>query len=216
MCPQSADDKLYDRLLGMLAVEKRWISEKQLKQCLNALEFAENSSLASILLSKNYLTSAQIDRLIKEVNPDSSPEPIEPTQEKTKTKVVRNQRRFGDIAIESHFISLSQVERSLQEQSKYLERGVKIPIGQILYRLNFLTLPQLKKLLQSQLSQTLYCKRCKITKVISNYNPNSLYPCEKCGLDLIEVYESKKNEPEPAVDDTDDDDDINNFREIRL
>ena len=42
-----------ERLLGMMAVEKRFITEKQLTECLNTIEFFEpDKTLAEIFLSK--------------------------------------------------------------------------------------------------------------------------------------------------------------------
>lgn len=218
-------DILHDRLLGMLAVEKRFITEKQLKKCLNLMEFEQANSLKDVLLAKGYLTIPQAKRLEEELESGTTPmgpqeeaAPEEAVEEQPKAPSLFKKKRFGDIAIESHFIAKSQIDRALQEQDKYLERGIRVPIGQILCRLNFLTLPQLKKLLQSQFSQTLYCKRCKITKVITGYNPSKLYQCESCKLDLIEISDQKKPEPDLVSQDEDEEgeEDINDFREIQL
>jgi len=220
-------DILHDRLLGMLAVEKRFITEKQLKKCLNLMEFEQANSLKDVLLAKGYLTIPQAKRLEEELEsattpmgPQDEPVPEEAVEEQPKPKApsLFKKKRFGDIAIESHFISKSQIDRAIQEQDKYFERGIRVPIGQILCRLNFLTLPQLKKLLQSQFSQTLFCKRCKITKVITGYNPSKLYQCDTCQFDLIEISDQKKPEADIGSEDEDEEDeeDINDFREIQL
>ena len=58
-----------ERLLGMKAVEKRFISEKQLVKSLNHIEFIDpNKSLEQVFLDYGYLTPAQISRLKKQLS----------------------------------------------------------------------------------------------------------------------------------------------------
>ncbi len=176
------EDIVNDRLLGMLAVEERFITEKQLTECLNHIELYEpEKTLKQVLLQKEYLTKAQIQRLESKLLPR-----IVPKIQAKKAKM------FGEVALEQNMIDQSQLERALQEQQKYAERGVRLCLGQIMHKIGFLTLPQVKKILESQLKKILYCDLCGTTKAVFNYNPSVIYQCEKCGVDMREGEKKKQ------------------------
>ncbi|NUM35295.1 MAG: hypothetical protein HUU50_12165 [Candidatus Brocadiae bacterium] len=199
-----------DRLLGMMAVEKRFISEKQLTECLNTIEFTHpDKTLESVFLDKEYLTKPQIERLRQQLQAS--------IEIQTKQKE-RTQKIFGEIALEQNMIDQSQLEKGLAHQEKYLERGLKVQIGQVLSKLSFLTVAQVGRLLESQLKKVLYCKHCKISKIVYDYNSSQIHQCEKCKLDLIEGA-AKKQEKKPkqvAHEDLEDDADIGNLDILEL
>jgi len=175
-----------DRLLGMMAVEKRFISEKQLTECLNTIEFTHpDKTLECVFLDKEYLTKPQIERLRQQ---------LQASIEIQNKQSERLQKIFGEIALEQNMIDQSQLEEGINEQQKYVERGLKVPIGQVLSKLSFLTMAQVGRLLQSQLKKVLYCKNCKVTKIVHNYTSSQIYQCEKCKLDLIERVAKKTRE----------------------
>lgn len=184
-----------ERLLGMMAVEKRFISEKQLTECLNTIEFFEpDKTLEEIFLTKEYLTKPQIDRLRQQLK-DSMEVSVEDAPSGVK--------RFGDIALEQNMIDGEQLEEVLDEQKTYVDRFLKVQIGQIMCKKGFLTTAQVGRILESQMKKVLYCKNCKTTIVIHNYMSGQIYQCEACKWDLIEA-KTKKIEPEEELDDDDD------------
>jgi ribosomal protein L37AE/L43A len=200
-----------ERLLGMMAVEKGFISEKQLRKCLNIVEFSDGSTLESIFLRENYLSQAQLKELQKQLNFSSELEDKQPPQQQN-----RPQKTFGEIALEQYMIDHTQLDNALAEQAKYDERGLRIQLGQILQSLGYLTTAQVGRILQTQLKKLLYCKHCKSTKAIFDYHPGKIYQCDKCKLDLIEAKIQEKPKPkvkpkpeffnEDLDDDHDDDD----------
>lgn len=199
-----------ERLLGMMAVEKRFITEKQLTECLNTIElFQTDRTLEQVFLDKEYLTKPQIDRLRQQLQASTEVK----MEEKPNTQI-----RFGDIAIEQNMIDTDQLNNALQEQKVYHERAMKVQIGQILYKKGLLTMAQVGRILESQLKKVLYCKGCKTTTVINSYIPSKIYQCEKCQLDLIEakVKKAAKQEKQKKEDDEDIDGDIGNLEVLEL
>ena len=187
-----------ERLLGMMAVEKRFISEKQLTECLNILEFFDTGkSLEAILLSKEYLTQPQIERLRQQLHAST---------EVNVERKNKQQKRFGDVAVEQNMIDSDQLQQGLDEQEVYMQRGVRVQIGQIIHKKGFLTLAQVKRVLESQLKKLLYCKNCKSTCVIHSYDSGQIYQCENCKWDLIEAKVKKVVKQVKPVEEHDEDD----------
>jgi ribosomal protein L37AE/L43A len=163
----------------MLAVEKRFLTEKQLKQCLNMLEFAAlGKTLQQVFLEKGFLTKNQIKRLTKEFEEDTLMEEREGDP---------GRKLFGELAIQQCMITEDQLFQALDVQDQYLERGLRVQIGQILYKKAYMTVAQVKRIVESQLKKVLYCTMCKMTKLIHSYDIGHIYQCEKCNLDLIEA-----------------------------
>ena len=185
-----------ERLLGMMAVEKRMLSEKQLIEVLNTKEFFEpDKSLEQIFLDKEYLTRHQIERLRQSLQ-DSLDVPEEENAAVAK--------RFGDLALEQHMIDNDSLASVLSEQDVYHQRGLRVQIGQLFCKRGLLTIAQVKRILESQLKKALYCKNCKVTTVIHDYNPSRIYQCEQCRWDLIEAQVKDASKPvKPPVKDED-------------
>ena len=175
-----------ERLLGMKAVEKRFISEKQLIECLNTIEFIdEDKGLKDVFREKGYLTQAQIKRLQEAIDQETSISKVPGVSSTTKQK-------FGEIAVEQNMIDEDQLLEALDVQETYFDRGIRVQLGQVLLKRQYLTLAQLERILGNQSTKVLYCscKKYNYSKVIHNYDPGQIYQCDKvingrpCGLDL--------------------------------
>ncbi len=174
-----------------MAVEKRFITEKQLIECLNTIEFFErDKTLDQVFLEKGYLTQTQVDRLNGMLD-DEMGGPDENVQ-KAKRKM------FGELALEQNMINDEQMMDALDIQEQFLERGIRVQMGQVLVKNQSLTAAQLKRVLDAQSRKVLDCPRCKDSKTIHNYNPGQIYQCENlidgsfCGFDLTEMKKKKK------------------------
>jgi ribosomal protein L37AE/L43A/polyhydroxyalkanoate synthesis regulator phasin len=186
-----------DRLLGMRAVEKRFITEKQLTKCLNLIEFNNPAkALSDMLLEEGLLTAAQLKRLREDM--------LKETSSVDEGSSSNAKKMFGEIALEQNMVTRDQLDETLAEQDKYMQRGLRVQIGQILYKKGYLTLPQVSRIVEGQSKKSLYCKNCQITTVIHNYEPSRIYQCEKCTWDLIEAKAPKKQEAVVAEDGQDD------------
>ncbi|WP_372370172.1 hypothetical protein [Candidatus Uabimicrobium sp. HlEnr_7] len=181
------------RLLGMKAVEGKFITEKQYTQCLNIIDFFEkDKNLTDILVEKGFMTQNQIRRLEKIIDGELDPN-IEPR------KISKEEASlFGSLALEKCLISEIQLEQALQEQEKYQQRGVRVQIGQILLKKGYVTSSQVSSILESQLNKTYYCKKCSITTTSSGAK-NEIQQCTECGLDLVEM--KKKKKPQKKTED---------------
>ena len=189
-----------DRLLGMRAVEKRFITEKQLTKCLNIIEFGgdQTRKLTDILLQEGLITPAQLKRLHEDLIKDTSSTGDADTPSYGK-------KRFGEIALEQNMITNDQLQEALDEQEKFLARGVRVQLGQILYKKGYLTLPQVARIVEAQSKKALYCKNCQTNSVINNYESSKIYQCEKCNWDLIPAKVSKPVMTTDADDDDEED-----------
>ncbi len=188
-------ERIEERLMGMKAVEKRFITEKQLIQCMNIVEnFETDKTLEEKLIEKGYLTRAQIARLKKSMLSDIDLD-SKPRTNTTKKKM------FGNIALEQNMIDEDQLIDALEEQEIYMERGVRVQMGQILLKKQYLTRAQLERILSNQSKKTLACPKCKATKIVHNYNDSKFYQCENiigdtvCGFDLVVAKQPKKAAP---------------------
>lgn len=175
------------RLLGMKAVEGKFITEKQYTQCLNIIDFFEkDKNVTEILINKGFMTQNQIKRLEKIIDGE-----LDPDLEIKKVSAEESSL-FGSIAVEKCLISEGQKEQALEEQHAYYEdRGIKIQIGQILLKKGFMTATQITAILEEQLNKTYYCKKCSVTTTNTNVK-NEILQCVDCGLDLIEMKAKAK------------------------
>lgn len=189
-----------DRLLGMRAVEKRFITEKQLTKCLNLIEFNNpGKALSDVLLEEGLLTAAQLKRLREDM--------IKETGSLEEGGSSNAKKMFGEIALDQNMVTQDQLSEGLAEQEKYMQRGLRVQIGQILYKKGYLTLPQVSRIVEAQSKKSLYCKNCQITTVIHNYDPARIYQCEKCTWDLIEVKAAPKKAEVEASEDAEEQED---------
>lgn len=168
------------RLLGMMAVEKRLITEKQLTECLNLHEFFDQRPLAELLLEKGYLTSRQLAKLKSILEREVKGEAHQAAQTASKD-------RFGILAIRSRLVRPDQLDESLREQKELAGRGFRIPIGQILMSKGYLTPEQVWRILQVQGKNYMKCESCGAAYTVFQFDPDEFYRCKKCDALLEEA-----------------------------
>jgi len=191
-----------ERLLGVKAVEKRFISEKHLIKGLNHIEFVDPSKkLEEFFLENGYLTQTQLTRLKEELNKETK---ILDSRSFEAEKVVVTERTFGNIATRQNMINQMQLDEVVEEQKIYHDRGLRVQIGQILYKKQYLTVAQVKRVLQAQSKTTLFCKKCNNKKVVCDYKPGTLVQCDAqtpqgvCGFDMVVLQVKLKGNAKPA------------------
>lgn len=77
--------------------------------------------------------------------------------------------RLGDLAIEHNFLTEQQLDQALSLQSQFRQKGVTVPLGQILESLDLLTQEEVKELLKIQ--QVL--RKKEIKEVINTFQGSS-------------------------------------------
>ncbi len=182
------------RLFGKLAVATGFLTESQLKE---ALEEQQKSRfrgedvprLGKILEDKGYMTRRQIRKILK-------------------TARRMGGRRFGEIAMNLHLITLNQlnVARDVQEKLQHPDRNIplegstkvvyerlrnrmnengQVPqIGEILVELGFLSERQLDVILQHKNQISGSCPRCQSEFDISTYENGDQCFCPQCSASL--------------------------------
>ncbi len=168
------EDQITSRLMGMMAVEKGLISEKQLRALLNAVEI-ENRPMMEVALEREFLTSAQVDKLRRLVQRDVRE--IQPT---TYTK-----KKLALLAVESQVCTKAQVKECLVEQREFASLGAHFALGQLLMSKGYVKPNQVTRILAQQGKRFLQCTDfCDGCDTVRNYSDENFYRCPKCGSDL--------------------------------
>ena len=117
---------------------------------------------------------------------------------------------FGEICIHRGYVSLNQLEESLQDQVRNRKKGVKILLGQILVKKGFLTTDQFVEVLKIQEEFLIKCETCGTVLDIRYHNHSRTLLCEKCGrsfdspttviraLEEVDMEKLKELDIEPA------------------
>ncbi|MBI2933285.1 MAG: serine/threonine protein kinase [Planctomycetes bacterium] len=92
-------------------------------------------------------------------------------------------RLFGRLAVEGGFVSPPDLEAALREQQVLVQRGLPMPLGQILQRAGKLQMHQVLELLRRQDKHVVSCP-CGKRYLIEHPRPDSRYQCGRCGRRL--------------------------------
>ena len=155
--------RVKDRLMGMMAVEKGLINEKDLTKSLNISEFSEGKSLKDVMMEMGLLSKFQADKLERilerQSNPESARLPIKPSKLK-----------LGELAVERGLLNQGQVDAAVAEQKELLASGLNIPIGQILMSKGQISPADVAQLIERQGRRRLECHACKAAFNITGYD----------------------------------------------
>jgi hypothetical protein len=175
------DDDVTARIIGMMAVEKRLMTEKQLRECLNTFEFFNEGPLIELFVSKNFLTSRQIARLRQIVERGD----IEPESDPSADWL---RERFGEIAATRYGVDSEEILSCLGEQKNLAETGFRCPLGQLLMSRGVLGPSQVTEILALQGRRILRCAECDARFTVVDFDPAKFYECRKCPkADLVET-----------------------------
>lgn len=168
-----------ERLIAMMAVEKRLISEKQLTECLNIHEFFDPRPLLEILVDKGYIKARQVEKLQSLMDRGISGD-VGDEQETEDSP-------FGVLSLRCHMVLPEQLEKAIAEQRDLKALKVRIPIGQILMSQGYVTSDQVRRILVMQGKNYLRCKEgCGRGFTVVGFRADEFYKCQKCGGDLEE------------------------------
>lgn len=174
------EQHLRDRLMGMMAVEKGLIKEKDLTKCLNIAEFSEGKTMKQVMVEQGILTQYKADKLERilerQSNPESARLPQEPSTEK-----------FGVLCVEKGVCDQGAIDGALAEQKEFASHGMNIPLGQILMSQGQMTSEDVTLIIERQGRRRLECDNadCKKAFNVQGYDEDKFYTCPKCDADLI-------------------------------
>ncbi|NUN48501.1 MAG: serine/threonine protein kinase [Candidatus Brocadiae bacterium] len=181
-------------LFGKLAVSTRFITEEQLQECLDFQKELEERGerpprLGEILEQKGYLTKQQIQSILE-------------------TMSSMQRRRFGEIAVAFHFITLEQLETCLDVQKllqapqetvplfgqaliayrsflkQVLAGGPHPRIGDVLVQMGYMRGHQVEAVVEEQNKRIVRCKSCEASLNISKFEEGQKIKCGQCSAVL--------------------------------
>ena len=141
-------ESIQQRLLGMLAVEHQFITEKQYTQILNLIDFfEEEASFEEMVVKKGFMTKELLDKLKYMVEENIKPR--------------KKHGLFGTIAVDKGYINSEELCEALQIQQRFKVA----PLGQILWKKGYLSDYQIRSILDFQGKLTgelmfFYCATC--------------------------------------------------------
>ncbi|MDP6958419.1 MAG: serine/threonine-protein kinase, partial [Planctomycetota bacterium] len=141
-------EPLDDERLGDLVLRENFLSEEELKVCMDARgESSPPRSLQEVMLEKDFLTPFQMKRILKKYfsGENSSESTVD---------------RFGDVAIRKGFVTEEQLQECLEEQKAGRQSGRPLRLGQILMQRRLISTQQFLEVLKAQEAHSISCPEC--------------------------------------------------------
>ncbi|MBI3267795.1 MAG: hypothetical protein HYZ53_02140 [Planctomycetes bacterium] len=182
-----------DILFGKIAVNAGFVTEDQIDECIRIQEgLPDKKPLGIILLEKGYLTEETLQEIVEAQRQNLQERAIH-TREK------REDSLFGRLVVRFGFASEESVHECVRIQAK-IEEDIFLRLGEIMVKKNYLTLSQVKEVLDYQKTKILFCAGCNTQFNAIMFTPGARIPCYKCGRELVvpEVITSVSAEDMPA------------------
>ncbi|HVR87819.1 MAG TPA: serine/threonine-protein kinase [Planctomycetota bacterium] len=176
-----------DAILGHVCVERGWMSEPQLEECLKECDSLSRTRpapdsealLPRVLLRRHLIPEMELEALRVEIqkalttNRDTS---LEATQD----------LRLLKLLLRSAQVSKEQVDRAMAQQREWLGKGKSVRVIEILLERGHLSLAALEETLQTlrRAATSLVCVSCKTAYSIHDYDPSRIYLCKACTGEL--------------------------------
>ncbi|MHC4601073.1 MAG: hypothetical protein ACYS47_18930 [Planctomycetota bacterium] len=117
-----------DLLLGQIALEKGFISQDQLDECLRLQESEPQwKQLGMILLDREFISEEDLD-IVLEIQRKSLEKNVDNTELKLKDVL------FGRIVVSNRLATQGQVNECLREQERIERMGMFLRLGEIMVR----------------------------------------------------------------------------------
>lgn len=169
-----------DAILGHVCVERGWMSEPQLEECLR-----EHEDLSRVLLKRHLIPEMELEALRSEIEkvlkPDGDAEDL----------------RLLKLLLKDNLVSKDQINAAMAEQRAHIEQGAPVRVVEILLEKGHLTLAALEEALHKlrNAATAVACRSCRAAYSILNYDPGRMYLCRACTGELAPVAAT----PPPAA-----------------
>jgi predicted Ser/Thr protein kinase len=179
-----------DAILGHVCVERGWMSEPQLEECLRECDSLSRTRpapdseafLPRVLLRRHLIPEMELEALRVEIEKvlksdgDSSREGIQDL-------------RLLKLLLRSAQVSKEQVDQAMVEQRERLGSGKPIRVIEVLLERGHLSLSALEETLQTlrHAGTSLVCVSCKMAYSILDYDASRIYLCKACTGELSPV-----------------------------
>ncbi len=188
-------EKKGDFLLGRIALREKLMTKEQLYDCLVAQERNPSKSLGSIMITRGYMKSEDVDRLLTLQQQD-----IEQTGD------ARPEARgalLGKILIEKGLATEYQVNECLRLQGQLADVGIKPipPLGAIMIKRNYLKKDAVETALQLQNLSIYSCPECG-DRIGMGDQPEGREDvvCKKCGAEVPFLFVKMAAAVQEALD----------------
>ncbi len=133
-----------DLLLGQIALEKGFISQDELDECLRDQESGPQwRQLGMILLDKDYITEDDLE-IALEIQRRNLEKTVDNTELKLKDVL------FGRIVVSRRLATQSQVNECLREQERIERMGMFLRLGEIMVKKGYLDQENMNEILGYQ------------------------------------------------------------------
>ncbi len=165
-------------LFGRIAVKKGFITEEQLKECIEIQKrSAEPQLLGIILRDKGYINREQLREIVEYQKKHMRRPATDPEEQKSDIA-------FGFIAVKLKYTTLDRVYECVREQTKAAKLGLYFRLGEVFVKKGYLTSEQVKDILAQQNRTILECVGCGTRFNVIGYTPDRAVKCTKCGRRL--------------------------------
>jgi hypothetical protein len=183
-----------DTLFGKIALEEGFLSEAQLRECLELQAYMDPPvpPLGVLLMRMGYLDDIKLRQII-EVQRGR----LRDFEQSLRAR--REDNLFGKVVIRMGLAREDQVRACLELQDSMPERRIK-RLGDLLVQKGVLTSEDIQKVLDFQAGLILYCPGCDREYNMVLFNAGSKISCYQCGA-RIRVPETKPPDtgiPPPA------------------
>ncbi len=178
-----------DLIVGRLALQRGYITEEQLRECLDLQRgemFQEDPNrtkgrtalrpLGVILVSRGYLTDAQLTELL-----EAKRQQLETLRELR--LIEKSELMLGQWLVEMGCCTQLQINKALEIQRKLAEHGVApLPrLGGILVEHGFVDAAKVQEALRQQSKSLMVCDGCGARFNVVGVRQDRQYRCRKCG-----------------------------------
>lgn len=161
-------------LFGKLAVEKGFITQEQLDECVEMQRLSGTTRLlGTILVRRGYLGKPQLREILR-IQKRNLERPATHSKEK------KRDVGFGFLAVKYGYATQDQVYECVREQAILSRKGLFFRLGEIFQHKEFLTEEQVEEILELQRSAVVDCPGCGIRVSVMKAEPGKKVRCVKC------------------------------------
>jgi hypothetical protein len=177
-----------DALLGRIAVERGFLNEQQLNDCMREQQLphsdpnmtigrsTSNRPLGLVLLSKGYIQETDLISLLEEQN-----RRLKLIEEYR--KMLKMELLFGQLLVQHNKATQNQINKCLEMQQRLVAQGRSpIPrLGELLVEHGYIDKQTVSDTLKVQNKDILYCTGCARQFNVVGVEDGLTYKCKSCG-----------------------------------
>jgi hypothetical protein len=169
--------KRADQLFGQIALKLGLVSQKQLDDALELQRYAkDHKPLGIILMELKIIGQAELEKIVEE-------QKMMVVAASSRAKAVREDNLFGKVGIRLNFFNEQQLHECLGIQEQ-LPKERFLRLGDIMVTRGYLTVEQVRKILDTQKGMVLLCPHCQTQYNIVMFTPGTSLQCYNCGSPL--------------------------------